>query len=213
MKEIEGKRAGYARTLASVAMMAVSFASGAFVLLHSTLGIASQSDGPQFAARILGTDRPVDLKDGKALAEGAVSFAYAGACTTPADVAAMRKGVLGNTSEDGMAGIVSRQRERPAHAPTRDESVELRSGTWSYRVEFTQSKADAQGGVDLTLTGWAKGPDNYDAAAAAKCNGWQPVLRKADIAPVTVHIPAGGDATAHVPVLGAIQLRALTPHL
>jgi len=213
MNGTERKRGGYVRTLASGAMMAMSFASGAFALLHSVPGIASQSDGPQFAARILGMDRPVDLRDGKALAEGAVSFAYAGACTTPADVAAMRGVVLGGASKDGMAGIVSRQRERPAHAPTRNESVELRTGAWNYRLEFTQSTADAQGGVDLTLTGWAKGPENYDAAAAAQCNGWQPVMRKVTIAPVTVHVPAGGDATAHVPVLGAIQLHALTPHL
>ena len=207
------KHAGYARTLASVAMMAASFAGGAFALLHSAPGLASPSSEPQFVARILGSDKPVGLRDGKALAEGVVNFTYAGSCTTPADVSVMRKAVLGGASEEGMAAIVSRQRERPAHAPRPNESVELHTGAWSYRLEFTQSKADAKGGVDLTLTGWAQGPDNYDATVAAQCNGWQPVMRKANIAPVTVYVPADGDATAHVPVLGAIQLRALSPHL
>ncbi|WP_150126452.1 hypothetical protein [Burkholderia cenocepacia] len=173
---------------------------------------SAQAQGPAVVvtAGLFQGTRTVPLVPGQeARFDDHVNFAYVGSCTSRADVlemhAAARKGSLPEVS----SSIAARQATRRPHRAAPSESVELRSGAYDYKLVFSQSAPAGDGGIDVTVKGWASGPSNpYEFDNAFKCNGWAPQMTATDILPVTVHIPANGSGAARVPVLGTITLVA-----
>lgn len=165
--------------------------------------------GQRLHMKILGHDNPVLIAPGHpGHRYDEVGFLYAGACSTPDDVAVERAGVLsGMPPDEFMPAIASAQLSRPAHKPGKDEGVFLKDGSYTYRLDVSEGADRPDGVTTVTIRGWAEGPVNYDAKAASQCNGYTPVFQRAELAPVEVRIPPGGEGVVTLPVLGQVKLR------
>lgn len=142
---------------------------------------------------------PIDLSD-------QVYYAYAGACMSKSDFAPIRNLIFSGGDGDAASKKAHEEAEmRPPHAPTSDESVELKSGAWKYHLVIIPSSIAADGSVKLQISGTASGPDNYNSTEADQCNGYKPKIVSEDIPSTGLEVHNGGILPTKL--LGAIQFR------
>lgn len=143
--------------------------------------------------------KPIDLSDH-------VYYAYDGACMSKTDFEPIRNVIFSGGDGDAASKQAHEEAEkRSPHAPTSDESVELKSGAWKYRLAIIPSAISANGSVKLQISGTASGPDNYNQTKANQCNGYKPEIVSEDIPSTGLEVNNGGIFPTRL--LGAIHFR------
>ena len=131
-------------------------------------------------------DSPIHLSD-------AISYAYAGACWSANDSAAVAGAIY--AGKDGAAAAKAVQQDAEArvpHVPASNESAQLKSGAWKYQLDLIPSAIAEDGSVRLDVSGEASGPQNYDASEADVCNGLKPHEVAEKIPATTLQMHGGG---------------------
>ncbi|MGF6440071.1 hypothetical protein [Paraburkholderia youngii] len=144
---------------------------------------------------------PIHLAD-------AVSYAYAGACWSASDSAAVAHAIYAGNDGDAAARAVQEEAEnRAPHMPASNESAQLKSGAWKYQLDLVASAPAEDGSVRLDVSGQASGPQNYDASEAGVCNGLTP-HEIAEVIPATTLQMHGGGVMSDL-LLGPIKFRVV----
>jgi hypothetical protein len=183
------------------------FSAIAALVLTAT-GAFAQSPAMLTTANLLEGTRTLPLEAvGETRLNETIHFAYAGSCLSGADVAAMKTSALKGEPVEVSTVATAKHKGRRADSRQFSGGVVLQSDAYDYKLKFEQTRPAADGSTDVTVSGWASGPANrYEFDEATKCNGWFPQMTKADIAPVTVHLPANGDSMVRIPILGVVTL-------
>lgn len=137
-----------------------------------------------------------------------IYFGYAGACTTRDDSAAVAGAIFAGKDGAAAAAVVQHEAEgRAPHRPGSDESVELKTDSFSYQIDLTPSAIADDGSVRLEVSGSARGPENFNWTEAAECNGFKPRILTEALAPTTLQMHGGGLLSDHL--LGPIKFRVI----